>query len=404
MKNFRSDFAVYDAAPDLVYLDSTATALKPRAVIEETAKFSADSYANIHRGAYPLSESAEIVYDRSKKRTANFINANSPAEIVYSYNATYALNYLSNSLRRSGWVGRGDKILLSMAEHHANVVPWQILAEDTGATIEFVKLDADYDLDFGDFAAKYDASVRVVAMAHVSNVTGKIFSLERLSAMLRDDTYFVVDASQSAPGAFLDVHALDADFAFFTGHKMFAETGLGILYGRESLLRDMRPAFGGGGAINWVSEEGFEAAGLPYRHEPGTPHIQGAASLDAAIRYIESIGGRETMEEIKTGLVAHALRRVETFDHPIELLGPSTVEGRVGILSHVIPDVHIADVAEYLGERNICVRAGLHCAEPLARSCDVRGTVRASFGIYNTIEDIDRFYDTLAEAITALKG
>ncbi len=244
MKNFRSDFPVFETHPNLIYLDSTASALKPRIVIEETSRFSVESYANIHRGAYPLSEAAEIVYDRSKKRVANFIGANSPAEIVYTYNATYALNYLAGSMRRSGWIGRGDKILVSLAEHHANVVPWQMLAEEVGATVEFVRLDESYDLDFADFERKYDDSVRVVALAHVSNVTGKIFSLERLSAMLRDDTYLVVDASQSAPGAFLDVQMLDADFAFFTGHKMFAETGLGVLWGREDLLREMRPAFG----------------------------------------------------------------------------------------------------------------------------------------------------------------
>lgn len=348
MKNFRADFPVYDRYPDLVYLDSTATALKPRLVLDEVARFSAESYANIHRGAYPLSESAEIVYERSKKRIADFIGANSPAEIVYTYNATYALNYLANSMRRSGWVGRGDKILVSVAEHHANVVPWQMLAEDTGAAVEFVKIDADYDIDFADFAAKYDASVRVVAVGHVSNVTGKIASVEKLAEMLRDDTYLVVDASQSAPGAFLDVRALDADFVFFTGHKMYADTGLGVLWGREALLREMRPAFGGGGAINWVSQEGYEAAGLPYRHEPGTPHIQGAASLDAAIRYIESIGGREAMTGIKDELISHALRRIADFPYALELLGPATVEGRMGILSHVVPGVHIADVAEYL--------------------------------------------------------
>ncbi len=281
-------------------------------------------------------------------------------------------------------------------------MPWHILAEDLGIELVFVDIDEEYDIDYDDFARKYDARVKVVALTAVSNVTGKIFSLEKIRPMIGADTLFVVDASQAVPNYAFDVQSIDCDFAFFTAHKLYAETGLGILYGRERLLRELPPAFGGGGAINWVHEERYMPAGLPYRHEPGTPHIIGAVSLSAAISYLDSIGGYDTIAAAKKPLVERALERLESFPYAVELIGPRAVEGRAGVLSHVVPGVHLADLAEFLAERDICVRVGHHCAEPLMRFRGVAGALRASIGIYSTLSDIDRFYDALEQGIKTL--
>lgn len=276
---FRSDFPIFTTHPDLVFLDSASSSQKPQWVIDAMTHHMTHSYANIHRGAYDLSTLSEDIFHHSKQAIVRFLHAKNTGEIAYFYNATAAFNYLAQSMLKSSWLNKGDTILLSQIEHHANIVPWQIIAETSGIDIEFVKIGTDGRLDLVDLNSKLSPSVKVVSLTGASNVTGECPPLANIRELI-DAVYvgetkplFVVDGSQRFPHMATDVEALGIDFFIFTGHKVFADTGIGVLYGKEQLMRKLIPASSGGGAINSVSESGYEPAGLPFRHEPGTPHI-----------------------------------------------------------------------------------------------------------------------------------
>jgi len=271
--SFKSDFPIFSNNPGLIYLDSGATTQKPSLVIEGVKHFLEHDYANIHRGSYSLSERSELLYDESKEKIARCIHAQFPSEIVYTYNANYALNLLALTLAQNGKLKKGDRVLVSIAEHHANVVPWLMLKESIGIEVDYFHLTDTFDIDFEDFSKKYTDDVKIVSSTYVSNVTGTVFDLPKLSSLLRQDTLFIVDASQAIPNFAVDVQALNCDFCFFSAHKMMAETGIGVLYGKKNLLKSLKPAFSGGGSINWVEESGFESAGLPLRFETGTPNL-----------------------------------------------------------------------------------------------------------------------------------
>lgn len=300
-------------------------------------------------------------------------------------------------------------MLLSHAEHHANIVPWLIAKETAGIEVEYIGLDADFQLDFRDFEAKLTADVRVVSLTAASNVTGAAFDLARVRDSIRSKTpmsLFVVDASQAVPHFRIDVQSLDIDYLVFTGHKLMSDTGLGIMYGKKSLLKALVPSIGGGGAINWVREDTFAPSGLPSRFEPGTPHIIGAGSLLRAIEYMESIGGYEEIERIEKDLVAYTLDKWQEFKTrfpEVRLIGSEKQSGRVGVFSFVTDAMHISDLADAFADRLICVRAGHHCAEPLMQSQCIMGTVRMSLFLYNTREDIDRFFEVFKEILSGVK-
>ena len=296
MRDIRSDFPVFTAHPELVYLDSTSTTQKPATVIDRQAEYLRSSYANIHRGAYSLSEQSESLYTASKQAVVSLVGAASPSEIIYTANSTSAVNLLTLSLTRSGWLERGDRIILSILEHHANIVPWQIAAETLGLEIVWVPITPEYELDMDAFRELLTPNTRVVSITGASNVTGTVPDWAMISSLVRTHEqvssrkiYLVMDASQVVPHMTLDVQALDLDYMFFTGHKLYADSGIGVLYGKRDLLKSMTPGLSGGGAINWVSETGFEPAGLPYRYEAGTPNMSGAVSLLTAIEYIEGL-------------------------------------------------------------------------------------------------------------------
>ncbi len=292
---FRNDFPFLRVVPSTIFLDSAASAQKPDRVIRSISDCFEHSYANIHRGSYDLSERAEALYDDSKKRVARFLGASSPHEIIYTYNATYAFNLLARSLVKSGVLKKGDTILLSRLEHHANIVPWQIIAEEYGIRIEWIDITPEGRIDLDDLSKKITPNVKLISLSGASNVTGATLDIDAVNGVLRrymmrkivDRPLLVIDGSQSFPHFQIDVTQYDIDFFIATGHKVMSDTGIGILYGKKQLLKSMLPAFCGGGAINTVSESSYEVAGLPYRFEPGTPHIAGAASLGAALAYIE---------------------------------------------------------------------------------------------------------------------
>ncbi|MDD2487325.1 MAG: cysteine desulfurase [Candidatus Gracilibacteria bacterium] len=405
MKDFKSDFPIFRNNPGIVFFDNAASTQKPSYVIDGIKNFMENDYANIHRGAYSLSERSESLYEKSKEKVKEFINASHASEINYTYNSTYALNMVSLSLKRSGMLKRGDKVLLSIVEHHANIVPWLILKEEIGIEIDYVKVDESFGLDLSDLKNKLTSDVKVVSLTYVSNVTGQIFDLKGASEIIRGsgkDIMFIIDGSQAIPHFKIDVQDLDCDFLFFTGHKVMAETGIGVLYGKREILKELIPAFGGGGAINWVKKDEFKASGLPHRFEPGTPNIIGAVSLLKALEYIESIGGYEKIEENENMLMNHFLEKYEKIRDKVKLIGSDKSLNRVGVFTFAADGIHPTDIADILAENDICVRAGHHCAEPFMDHCDLKTTLRASIYLYNTKEDIDRFFEVFERILNEI--
>jgi len=393
---FRSDFPIFQTHPDLVFLDSASSAQKPKAVIEAMSEYFRSNYSNIHRGAYDLSMESSILYDKAKQAVAKKLSARAD-EIVFTYNATYAFNLVTRGIVKSGMLSKGDRVLLSKVEHHANIVPWQILAEEYGIVIEWVELNDDGTIDYDSLSQKLPHA-KILSLTGASNVTGEILDLDRVKSMfdtLSTKPLFIVDGSQRFPHMATDVAKYGIDFYVWTGHKVMSDTGIGFFYGRKDILQKMSPAFCGGWAINSVSTEWYEAAWLPFRHEPGTPHIAGAVSLLASLHYIDSIGGYETIESYEKELTEYALERFASLPSGIRLLGSKKSENRLGVFSFVFEDRHPNDVAEQLADANICVRAWHHCTDPLHHSLGIWGSLRASFYIYNTREDVEKLVEIL---------
>ncbi len=398
MTNFKGDFPIFSNNSDLIFFDSTATSQKPKMVIDGITDFLSNNYSNIHRGMYDIAQNAETLYKQSKVKTAEVLNADSFKEVIYTFNSTYALNLLAQTLRKNNKLLKGDTVLVSIVEHHANVVPWLILKEEIGINVEYVQVDENFDIDFEDFEKKYDDSVKVISFTHVSNVTGQVFDLQKIWELKRKDTLFVVDASQSVPHMKVDVKAIWCDFLFFTGHKVFADSGIWVLWGKLALLEEMECAFSGGWAISEVNFDSYRSCGLPDKYEPGTPNVTGAVSLLKAFEYIDSIWGYEKIEQIEHDLVEYFLQKAEKFPQ-FKIIGSTSVENRVSVFGFVIDGIHSHDIAEIMAEKNIAVRSGKHCAHPLFKTYGHAHSVRASLYIYNTKEEIDTFFDIIQEII-----
>jgi len=408
MSIIKKDFPIFQNNPDLVYLDSTATSQKPSMVIDWVSDYLSNSYANIHRGSYEISEISEKLYEDSKKIVAKHIWAESWREIIYAGNSTYALNILSQSIWRTGLLKKWDTVLVSVVEHHANVVPWLILKEDYGINVEFVGVTDNFDIDYNDFRDKLTDKVKIVSLAHVSNTTGQIFDIENVSSLLsarygKAKPMLVVDASQSVPHFEVDVKKLWCDALFFTGHKVFADSGVWVLWVKEEILNTLKPIFSGGWSIGEVKQHHFtHSSKLPDKFEPGTPNLSGAVSLLKAFEYIESIWGYKQLETIEHDLVTYALDKFSKI-HDVKIIWSISSARRVWVFTFVIPGIHSHDIAEYLAENNICVRAGQHCAEPFMEYVWQTHTCRMSLHIYNTTEDLDKFFEVLKNIIIELK-
>lgn len=404
----RDDFPIFKNNPDLIFFDSTASSQKPSLVIDGIKTFLENDYSNIHRGSYILAERSEEQYIASKKKVAQFLNASNWREVIYTLNSTYAANLLSNSLKKSRKLEKWDRVLVSIVEHHANVVPWLILKDEIGIEVEFIGVNDDFSLDMQDLESKLDDRVKVVSLTHVSNVTGEIFPLEEVGELLEkkyveNKPYFIIDSSQGFPHMKVDVQALRCDALFCTGHKFGANSGVGILWWKEELLLDLSAPFSGGWAIGHVSIDDYSEAWLPDKFEPGTPNITGAVSVLRALEYIESIWGFEKIQEIEHELVEHFLAQLEDCEW-ISLIGGKNVSTRASVFSFVVDGVHSLDLSDYLAEKNICIRAGRHCAEPLMTQLGYTHSCRASMYLYNTTKEIDIFFKELKEAITVLKN
>lgn len=378
----------------LVYLDSAASSQKPRRVLEAMQAFQETSYANVHRGVYEIAAEATERYEAARQAVARFVNAPSPRSVVFTKNVTEAINLVAHTWARAN-LGPGDAVLLTEIEHHANLVPWLMLAEERGIELRYLPLAEDHTLDLTDLDRLLDGA-KLVGVTACSNVLGTLPPVERIVAAAHAaGARVLVDAAQWVPHQPTDVQAWDADFVGFTGHKMLGPTGIGVLVAREELLESMPAFMGGGEMIRDVRLDGWTPNDIPWKFEAGTPPIVEAVGLHAAIEELTSYG-MDAVREHEVALTAYALRTLsERFGDDLRVLGPAEPAQRGGVLSFELRDVHPHDVSQVLDERGVCVRAGHHCAKPLMRRLGVAATARASFYVYNDEADVDELADAL---------
>ncbi len=380
----------------LVYLDSANTSQKPRAVLDAMQGYYEHSNANVHRGTYLIAEEATAALEGARAKVGRFIGAGSTREVVFTKNATEALNLVAKAWGRAHLTA-GDAVVLTELEHHANIVPWHQLAAEVGIELRWIPIGADGHLDLTDLDRLVDGA-KVVSFAAMSNVLGTMLPIERLVTAAHDaGALAVVDASQHVPHVPTDVAGWGADFVAFTGHKMCGPTGIGVLWGREAVLDDTPPFLTGGEMILNVTKEGFTANELPWKFEAGTPPIAEAVGLGAAVDYLTGLG-MEAVREHEVALTAYALRTLhERLGPELTIHGPSEPAERGGVLSFTYADVHPHDLTQVFDQHGVCVRAGHHCAKVLMRQLGVAATARASLYVYNDEADVD----ALAEAIAA---
>lgn len=398
-KDFRGDFPLLNHTMNgkpLVYLDNGATTQKPESVIQAMCGYYGGCNANPHRGAYALSVQATDIYENARERTRRFIHAKSAKEIIFTKNATEALNLVAYSYGLTN-IQAGDEILITISEHHSNLVPWQRVAKAKGAKLRYIYLEADGNLSAADIERKITSRTKLVAVTQVSNVLGLVNPVKDIAARAhRAGAVVVVDGSQSVAHMAVDVQDIDADFFAFSGHKLLSPMGIGVLYGREALLEAMPPFLSGGDMIEYVEEQDTTFAELPAKFEAGTQNVGGAAGLTAAIDYLEKFGF-DNIQRIEKELVDYALPQLREMPY-IELYGcDSRQDNKTGIITFNVKDVHPHDVATILDAEGVAVRAGHHCAQPLMKYLGQNATCRASFYLYNTKEDVDRWLAALAK-------
>ncbi len=384
----------------LVYLDSAASSQHPRAVLEAMDRYYETTHANVHRGVYALAEEADRLYEDARRSVGRFIGAPDPTtEVIFTKNATESVNLVAASWGRKH-LHEGDVVLLTEMEHHANLVPWLMLAEEQGVELRWLGVGDDYRLDLAELE-ELVTGVKLVACSAMSNVLGTITPFAEIAAVAhRAGALVLADGAQSVPHLPTDVQAMGCDFLVFSGHKMLGPTGIGVLWARRELLEEMPPFLGGGGMIRDVRRDGFTTNELPWKFEAGTPPIAEAVGLGAAVRYLEAIGmDRVRAHEVE--LTAYAQGALAgRFGEKVTIFGPEGTDGRGGVLSLAFGDVHPHDLAQVLDQSGVCVRAGHHCAKPLMRRLGVNATARASLYLYNDEEDVDALVDALAEADT----
>jgi cysteine desulfurase/selenocysteine lyase len=381
----------------LVYLDSASSAQKPRAVMCAMDDLMEHTYANVHRGVYAIAEETTARFEAARTALARFLGAREAAEIVFTRNATEAINLVAYSWGRAN-LGAGDVVVLSEMEHHANIIPWHMLAAERGIELRWIPITDDYRLDLTDLDALL-AGAELLAVTAMSNVLGTVNEIQPLVAAARAaGAHVLIDASQAAPHLPIDVQAWGADFVAVTAHKMLGPSGIGALWARRELLEAMPPFLGGGEMIRDVTKVGFTTNDVPWKFEAGTPAITEAIGWGAALGYLEAIG-LDAVHAHETALTAYALDALRAeFGDRLTVYGPATLDHRGGVLSFLFPDIHAHDVSQVLDEEAVCVRAGHHCAKPLMRVLGVPATSRASFYLYNDTDDVDALVAALGKA------
>jgi cysteine desulfurase / selenocysteine lyase len=382
----------------ITYLDSAASAQRPVQVLDAMREYDETTHANVHRGVYAIAEEATRRFEAARVNVGRFIGAPDPArEIVFTKNATEGLNLVAHTWGRSN-LGTGDVIVLTEMEHHANIVPWHMLAEERGLTIRWIPVDDDGQLVLDGLPALLDGA-KLLGVTCMSNVLGTLNPIvDLVEAAHNAGAVVVADGAQSVPHLPTDVRALGVDFLAFSAHKMLGPTGIGVLWGRAELLADLPPFLGGGEMILDVRKDGFTPNDIPWRFEAGTPPITEAIGLGAAVDYLRGVG-MEAVRAHEISLTAYALDSLqERFGDDLVFFGPAHAEDRGGVLSFAYRDIHPHDISQILDQYGVCVRAGHHCAKPLMRRLGVNATARASFGVYNDESDVDTLADALAEA------
>lgn len=392
----KKDFPILDQRMNghrLVYLDNGATTQKPIQVIEAIFYYNTRSHGNPHRGAHQLSIRATDEYDLAKERVRQFINAKSLEEIIFTRNTTESINLIASAYGRE-FVKENDEIVLAISEHHSNILPWQRIVKEKKAILKYMYLNEDGRIDTEEIKEKITKKTKIVSIAHMSNVLGTIHPIEKvINYAHKMGAIVLVDGAQSTPHIKVDVQELDADFYVFSGHKMLAPMGIGVLYGKKEILESIPPFLMGGDMIEYVYEKEATFAPLPYKFEAGTQNVEGAVGLKAAIDYLENIG-MDKIEEHERFLVEYALDKMLSIPY-VNVQGPKDLNKRGGIISFTIDDVHPHDVSTILDSYGIAIRAGHHCAQPLMRYLKLPATSRVSFYLYNTKEDIDQFIEGL---------
>ena len=385
--NFKDDFPILKNR-DISYLDSGATTQKPQCVIDAVENYYKMYNANPHRGAYSLSIEATEVYENTRAKIAKFINAENPEQIIFSKNATESLNLLAYSYGLDNLQSE-DEVVLSIMEHHSNLVPWQYVTKKTGSTLKYMYINNEYELTREEIEEKITDKTKIVGITHVSNVLGTINNVKEIINYAHSKgAIVIVDASQSIPHMRIDVQDLDADFLVFSAHKMLAPLGLGVLYGKKSILDAMRPFIMGGDMIEYVYEQDTTFAMLPNKFEAGTQNVEAVVGLGTAIDYIEKIG-YDKIQEAEKEVVSYAREELSKLDFVKMYITPNE-EKHSAVISFNVEGVHPHDVASILDSVGVCVRSGNHCAQPLMRFLNIDSTCRASFYLYNTKEDVDR--------------
>lgn len=386
----------------ITYLDSGATSQKPIQVINRVQEFYERYNANPHRGAYNLSIEATEAYENTRKEIAKFINTRFPEEIIFSKNATESLNLIAYSYGMEN-VKQDDEIVLSIMEHHSNLVPWQKVAKAKGAKLNYMYINKDFELSEEEIKAKITDKTKIVGITHVSNVLGTINNIKEIIKYAhKKGAVVVVDLSQSIPHFEIDVQDLDCDFAVFSGHKMLAPLGIGVLYGKREILNKMEPFIMGGDMIEYVYEQYTTFAPLPNKFEAGTQNVEGVVGLGAAIEYIKNIGYK-TIHELEEEVLLYARQELSKLEY-LDLYLTPNIKNHSGVISFNIKGVHPHDVASILDSYGVCVRSGNHCAQPLLRYMGLDSTCRASFYFYNTKEDVDKFVSSLNKAYEMFKN
>ncbi len=400
IEEIRKDFPLLENR-DIAYLDNGATTQKPIQVINTIKEFYEKYNANPHRGAYTLSVEATEVYENTRTKIAKFINAKHREEIIFSKNATESLNLIAYSYGMDS-LKKDDEVVISIMEHHSNLVPWQKVTKITGSKLNYMYINNDYELSDKEIETKITDKTKIVGISHVSNALGTINNVKKIIKYAhKRGAIVLVDASQSIPHMKIDVQELDADFLVFSGHKMLAPLGIGVLYGKRELLNTMTPFLMGGDMIEYVYEQDTIFAPLPNKFEAGTQNVEGVVGFGAAIDYIEKIG-YDKIQKIENELLTYARQKLSNLDYLNLYLTPNE-ENHSGVISFNIKGVHSHDVASILDSQGVCVRSGNHCTQPLMRFLGIDSTCRASFYFYNTKEDVDRLVEALDKAYNMFK-
>ena len=398
MTDFRPDFPLLSRevhGRPLVYLDNAATTQKPRAVLEAMDRLYTTCNANVHRGIHTLSQEATALHEAARERVRAFLNARSTAEIIFTRGTTESLNLVASSFAEA-FLHEGDEVILTVMEHHSDIVPWQLARDRRGFTLRVVPMDDEGRLDLEAYAALLNERTRLVCCCHVSNVLGTVNPVREMARMAHDaGAYFLVDGAQSVPHFPVDVQELDGDFLAFSAHKLYGPTGVGVLYGKEELLERMPPYQGGGEMIARVTFEKTTFERLPFKFEAGTPDYVGTHGLAAAIDYVAGIG-LDRIAAYEDQLTRHAMARMREIED-MRFFG--TVEGKTSVVSFNVGQIHPMDLGTLLDHLGFAIRTGHHCAQPLMARCGVEGMARVSFALYNTVEEIDRFVEALQRVV-----